>query len=324
MKIARRPGLGLCLGALLLTSMCAVSVSEVSVVSAAEPPAKPAASTTTATTSSQLCSGITPSCGSTCTNTPFQPTDCWTTTYGPARADVVLVPANATATANHSPNMLSCQGGAYALCFFSGPPGGTAGQPLPCVLGPKGDVADCTCQYYSSGQYYVDINGILNQGAYFEAVKQCGADGSGCLNIVNTAQGSTPPSGVSQANVCNYINNQPLGNSASSFYPKAQAQVISTFSFAMTPPFMVSTKPVAPCPAHNYAGCMTAPCRFADGSDPASHNNGDPIQCACPVYNGPYQVGETGQACTIPNSDGKTYVWSASYTMGPTSSTSNP
>jgi len=98
------------------------------------------------------------------------------------------------------------------------------------------------------------------------------------------------------------------------------AQVISTFSFAMTPPYMVSTKPVAPCPANNYAGCMTAPCRFADGSDPASHRNGDPIQCACPVYNGPYQVGETGQSCTIP-ADGKTYVWSASYTMGPTSST---
>ncbi|HWN41547.1 MAG TPA: hypothetical protein VNW71_04965 [Thermoanaerobaculia bacterium] len=313
MKIARRPGLGVCLGVLLLRSFCAVSVS------AAEPPAKPAASTTT---SSQLCSDITPSCGSTCTNTPFEPTDCWTTTYGPARADVVLVPANATATANHSPNMLSCQGGAYALCFFSGPPGGTAGgQPLPCVLGPDGRVADCTCQYYSSGQYFVDINGILNQGAYFEAVKQCGADGSGCLNIVNNPPGSTAPSGVPQANVCNYINNQPLGNPANSFYPKAQ--IISTFSFAMTPPYMVSTKPVAPCPQNDYAGCMTAPCRFADGSDPASHKNGDPIQCACPVYNGPYQVGETGQACTIPSSDEKTYVWSASYTMGPTTSTSN-
>lgn len=318
MKIARRLEFGVCLGVLLLTSIYAVSFSA---VSAAEPPAKPAVSTTT---SSQLCSDITPSCGSTCTNTPFAPTDCWTTTYGPARADVVLVPANATATANHSPNMLSCQGGAYALCFFSGPPGGTeGGQDLSCVLGPDGHVADCTCQYYSSGQYYVDINGILNQGAYFEAVKQCGADGSGCLNIVNTAQGSTAPSGVSQANVCNYINNQPLGNPANSFYPKAQAQVISTFSFAMTPPYMVSTKPVAPCPPNNYAGCMTAPCRFADGSDPASHKNGDPIQCACPVYNGPYQVGETGQACTIPSSDDKTYVWSASYTVGPTTSTSN-
>src|ERR1700687_4593994 len=108
--------------------------------------------------------------GSTCSTTPFVPTECWTTQYWPAPADVVVKPSN----------MLYCSGGTYALCFFSGPPNATghnfANKPLPCTL--KGNVADCTCQAYT-GSYFVDINGILNQGAYFQTVNACGQDGSG-------------------------------------------------------------------------------------------------------------------------------------------------
>jgi hypothetical protein len=299
MQIARRLGLGVSLGVLLLTLAVAVPASA---APAAKKPAAP------------LCSKLHPP---STTNTPFELTKCWTTVYGPAQADVIVVPPNATvAAATSSPNMLSCQGGAYALCFFSGPPGIISGgkQALPCTLRPGGLVADCTCQYYSSGTYYVDMNGILNQGAYYQTVSQCGPEGAGCRNIVSCPPGTQCPSSPSQAQVCTYVNNQPLGNPANSFYPKAQ--VISTFSFAMSPPngpYKLATKP----PACNgkYAGCMTAACKFADGSLPSSHHNGDAIQCECPVYDGDYQVGADGQSCTIPSSDGKTYVWSASNTV---------
>jgi hypothetical protein len=317
MKIARRLGLGVSLGVLLLTSTFAVPGS---VVSAAPAPKKAAAPPIT-TGPQPLCANVTPSCGNNCSNTPFELTKCWTTTYGPAKADVVVVPAGVKpALATKSPNMLSCQGGAYALCFFSGPPTGIAGgQPLPCTLRTDGLVADCTCQYYSSGQYFVDINGILNQGAYYQAVKQCGADGCGCSNIASP--GSNCKSSAPQATVCNYVNSQPLGNPATSFYPKGQ--ILSTFSFAMSPPNGNYALATSPSTCHGkYAGCMTAACRFADGSAPAAHKNGDPIQCECPVYDGDYQVGASGQSCTIPSSNGKTYIWSASSTVVAPASTS--
>ena len=43
---------------------------------------------------------------------------------------------------------------------------------------------------------------------------QCQPDGTGCANI-------TSASGT-QATVCTYVNNQPLGNAAGSFYPNAK------------------------------------------------------------------------------------------------------
>jgi hypothetical protein len=315
MTIVRGPGLGACLAVLLILA-CAASVS------AAEPPGAKAEAPPTAAPQEPLCSAVTPKCAQegNCSNTPFELTKCWTTTYGPARADVVVVPAGAKpAAATNSPNMLLCQGGrAYALCFFSGPPVGIdGGQALPCILSPDKLTATCTCQYYSSGAYFVDINGILNQGAYYEAINQCGNDGSGCSNITGCSKQDGTCSGSGKpANVCNYINSQSSGNSAGSFYPTAQAQVISTFSFAMSPPngnYQLAT--TATTCNGKYAGCMTAPCRFKDGSDPSSHKNGDPIQCECPVYDGPYQVGAAGQSCTIASPNADTYIWSASSTV---------
>jgi len=297
MQIARRLGFGL--GVLLL--------SFTGPLSAAAPAAK----------TPPLCSAITPPCGTNCTNTPFELTKCWTTSYGPARADVVVVPADAKpAAAISSPNMLACQGGGYALCFFSGPPAGIfGGKPLPCTLRRDGLAADCTCQYYSSGTYYVDINGILNQGAYYQAAQQCGPNGCGCPNITGKTCQPNPPS---QAAVCTYVNNQSASVSSqpvSAFYPPAQ--ILSTFSFAMSPQGGGSYKlATAPAACHGkYAGCMTAACRFADGNAPSTHHDTDPIQCECPVYEGDYQVGAEGQACTIPSSNGQTYVWSASNTV---------
>jgi hypothetical protein len=312
MQIARRFGLGAFLGVFVLTLAYTAPAS-------AAAPAKKATAPPITTGPQPQCSKVTPSCGTDCTNMPLELTRCWTTPYGPAKADVVVVPAGVKpAVSTNSPNLLSCQGGGYALCAFSGPPNGLfGGQALPCTLDRHGLVANCTCQYYKSGAYFVDINAILNQGAYFQAVKQCGADGCGCLNITTGTASSTCPSTPpqQQATVCNYVNNQSKGDPASSFYPKGQ--IVSTFSFAMSPQeggsYIFAAQPTT---CHGkYAGCMTAACKFSDGSSPSSHNNGDPIQCECPVYDGDYQVSASGQSCTIPSSNGKSYVWSASRTV---------
>jgi hypothetical protein len=253
-----------------------------------------------------------PPCGDDCSNYPFQPTDCWTTDSLPAKADVIV------GNPLTSPNMLYCTGGAYALCFFSGPPTPTGknpdNPPLPCVLQDDGGFADCTCQVYTSGPYFVDINGILNLGAYYETVQACGQDGSGCANIANCGASGTKPgcADQKQAPVCQYVQNQNPNDPAVSLMPKAD--LISTFSFAMNGDY--ETLPT-PCEAGLYAGCMTAPCFFPEGAkQPPS--DGDPIQCQCPTFNGVYQVGQPNRACTIPTvpgMGGKTYVWSASNTV---------
>jgi hypothetical protein len=241
-----------------------------------------------------------PPCGAHCSNQPFEPTDCWTTAYGPAKADVLT----------SGTNMLYCNGGAYALCFFSGPPNPTGinphNQALPCEL--KGDVANCTCQVYTSGANFVDINAILNRGAYYETVNACGADGSKCQTMTSCGPdgkkagcGSLPP-----APVCQYVKNQSPTNPSVSLMPKADLD--STFSFAMVKDHPQSPHP--PSCSGLYAGCMTAPCFFKPGHT-GSPVDGEPIQCECPTYTGTYQVGATNQACTIPNQGTTSYVWSA-------------
>jgi hypothetical protein len=263
--------------------------------------------------------------GHNCSNYPFKPTDCWTTKYGPARADVII-PNPGTKTAVTSPNMLYCEGNPYALCFFSGPPTVT-GNPnvsgknaLPCVL--NGDVANCTCQAYTSGPNFVDINGILNRGAYFETVKLCGQDGSRCKNITNCWPAKDPKKqkecqGYPEAPVCKYIKNQSPSNPQGSLMPKAD--LISTFSFAMSepvkePPYQLGSTPCTSKTPHAYAGCMTAPC-FRKPGQTGPVTDRELVQCECPTFTGVFQVGQNGQTCQIPDSDGKSYVWSASNTV---------
>ena len=252
-----------------------------------------------------------PPCGENCSNQPFHLTDCWTTKYGPAKADVILA----------SSNLLYCKGGVYALCFFSGPPTATGKQsgnpPLPCVL--NGDVANCTCQVYTSGPNFVDINGILNRDAYYQTVQACGQDGSGCAHLGNcglagTAEGCER---LKPAPVCQYIQNQNPNDASVSLIPKAD--LISTFSFAMHANYAYGTTPCTQSNAGTYAGCMTAPC-FFPASAKLPPSDGDPIQCQCPTFTGPYQIGQRDlgqpdQVCKIPSSDGTTYVWSASHTI---------
>ena len=270
--------------------------------------------------------------GHTCSNYPFRPTDCWTTQYGPAKADVIIPDSSAkTQTAVSSTNMLYCEGNTYALCFFSGPPNATGktsstNNPLPCTLSKDGKTADCTCQAYTSGPNFVDINGILNQGAYFKTVDVCGQDGSRCKNIVNCGPKGDPSECKKrpEAPVCKYVANQGTGSPEGWLWPKAN--LISTFSFAMSPvekdsphlpgPYVLGT---TSCSAGLYAGCMTAPCSYGPQHG-AQTTNGELVTCKCPTYNGVYQVGQAhlGQwhlGCSISPSNGNSYVWSASNTV---------
>lgn len=239
-------------------------------------------------------------CGDDCSNKPFVPTRCWTTEYGPARADVYL----------ENTNFLLCDGGTYALCAFSGPPDPT-GKPgnnaLPCVL--QGDgAANCTCQVYTSGPYYVEINSILSLYAWYETVAACGADGSGCKNMA--ACGGTKPAprscpDLQFAPVCQYVNQQGHDPDLELI---PGADVISAYSFAMNDDYPVGS---TACPSGEYAGCMTAPCYFQEG-DAIPPVDGQLIQCMCPTWTGDFQIGQSIEKsqCTI--GGGGVYVWSAS------------
>lgn len=284
-------------------------------------PQKPAARKTASAAANQPCPSPPPcKSGHDCSNYPFHPTDCWTTTYGPAKADVII-PKPDTKTAVTSPNMLYCEGNTYALCFFSGPPTAT-GKPnhgnnqLPCVLSPDGTVANCTCQAYTSGPNFVDINGILNRGAYFETVNLCGQDGGRCKTIEHcwpTGDGKKqaecqkypdPP-------VCKYLKTQSPTNPQGSLMPKAD--LISTFSFAMSGKDGGYQLGSSPCTGL-YAGCMTAPCFYEKGHQSRT-TKGELVHCECPTYNGVNQIGQNGQSCSIASSNGKSYTWSAANTI---------
>jgi hypothetical protein len=264
----------------------------------------------------------TPPCGDDCSNTPFRPTDCKTTDYGPARANIVI-----GSNPLISPNMLYCPGGSpYALCFFSGPPHRTGdslrNNRLPCVPIPGTNLANCSCQVYNAGPYYVDINSILNLGAFYETKEICGADGSLCKNIrdCNDQGESNPCAGNSTdpcpacpstvAPVCAYIDAQSKGSSKGSFYP--QPDLVSTFSFAMGTAspggaYQLGSTPCSGDNAGRYAGCMTAPCNYPKGSTPPLAD-GSIVYCACPLWYGDYQVGQNGRTCAAQGDD---WVWSA-------------
>ncbi|MFL6261073.1 MAG: hypothetical protein ACJ76Y_15325 [Thermoanaerobaculia bacterium] len=314
------------LAAILGVLMCAAPFTAYGADGAGQtPPAKKQAATaaksaTAASTSNPCPYPVHCDGGGTCRNYPFKPTDCWTTPYGPAKADVIIA---AKKTAISSTNMLLCEGNQYALCFFSGPPTKTgkssSNNDLPCVLGPGGAVASCTCQAYTSGPNFVDINGILNRGVYFETVKVCGQDGSGCKNIVSCFPQNDPKKQAEcqklhEPPVCKYVKNQSASNPQGSLMPKAD--LISTFSFAMSPldgkgPYVLGATECSGL----YAGCMTAPCSFRAGHTSQTHD-GELVTCQCPTYNGKsYQVGQSGQSCSIVSDNVSKYVWSASNTV---------
>jgi hypothetical protein len=78
------------------------------------------------------------------------------------------------------------------------------------------------------------------------------------------------------------------------------------------------------CPTGKYAGCMTAPCYHTGKKDSAGN---ELVQCKCPVFDGPFELGQAGVPCdpnalTPPSADATaagaqsvppTYVWSAAH-----------
>jgi hypothetical protein len=188
----------------------------------------------------------------------------WTTTYGPAYADITLA----------STNFVPCRGGPYALCYYSGPSSGA--QDLSCKLTADGKYANCQCYDIPYGVYFVDINAILNHKVYEETVAQCGSDGSQCGTL-------------NSAPVCQQVSQGTL---------MPGAKIYSTFSFDCVPTNGIGETDCSQAP---YAGCMTAPCTKTSQSGI--------VQCSCPVFAGPYQVGQNDQACTL----GDDLVWSAAY-----------
>jgi hypothetical protein len=217
-------------------------------------------------------------------NRPFKLNTLPTTRYGPPWADIVEKPSN----------FLECKGAAIALCYYSGP-----GPTTPC--NPDGlGIANCTCYEIPSGKpYLVDINAILNRDVYLKTVAKCGKDGGNCR-----------PTGPLEAPVCEAINNNTL---------IPGADLISTFSLYLEKESVTDKEKeffIVPtlCPTAAYAGCMTAPCKRTGKIDPKTRL--PLVQCGCPVFTGPYQVGKkiSQDECVL----GGNYVWSAGYAPTPT------
>ncbi|MES2207194.1 MAG: hypothetical protein V4525_10425 [Pseudomonadota bacterium] len=234
---------------------------------------------------------------------PFVNNVFWTTQYGPAAANIVLSPTN----------FLSCSSSSYALCYYSGPdaaPTGKLGKSLPslpCKVSKNNpNTAECRC-YAESGASYVDIHSIRNTEAYVETVRVCGLNGEKCTNMASEAAGKlatqlgkTPPT-LATAPVCSYL--QAGANGVVSMAPKTE--LVSTFSFAQAKNY--GTEQTS-CTSSSmpYAGCMTASCTFE------RDKNGKQTKfanCSCPIYSGPYQVGQAGASCNA----GSGNVWSAAY-----------
>jgi hypothetical protein len=171
-------------------------------------------------------------------------------------------------------NFLPCRGGPFALCYYSGPSSGP--EDLSCTLTPDGNYANCRCFDIPYGAYFVDINAILNHSVYEKTLAQCGADGSLCA-------------AVNSAPVCQSVNQGNL---------IPGAKLFSTFSFDCIPTNGIGQ---TGCTTAPYAGCMTAPCL---PTDQAGISN-----CSCPTFDGPYQVGQNAQMCSL----GDDLVWSAAY-----------
>lgn len=216
-------------------------------------------------------------------NKPFTLNTLYTTPFGRPWADIVL----------KGENFLQCKGAAIALCYYSGP----GDSDTPCELRDGEAIADCTCYKIPEGRpYYVDINAILNLDVYLKTVNECGKNGERC-----------PPGGPKEAPVCKEINKGTL---------IPGADLISTFSLALVPELGLGSTPCdQPGTEGLYAGCMTAPCKVlldSNGKPLQDASGNELVQCACPTWNGKFQVGQDipPSSCTL----GGRNVWSAAYT----------
>ncbi len=246
----------------------------------------------------------------------FEYNDTDTTVFGPTYANIWLEESNFLACYPPTGRKIS-----YALCYYSGPdqPTGVDDEnpALPCELSPDGIVADCTCYEISTEllspkvPYFVDIHSISNLDIYQKTVDACGKDGKKCsLSEV------VPP-------VCEAINTNLL-------VPGADAiSVFSPIYFQnyISPLDITTDNTSTSCTDDNarlYAGCMTAPCYETGEKDAQGRNL---MECKCPVYNGPFQIGQPDQNCDADESPEQAslkkpgyfhnrfpdHVWSAAY-----------
>jgi hypothetical protein len=220
----------------------------------------------------------------------YTPNPLFTTSFGPAKADIVLRPAN----------FLPCQGGPIALCYYSGPEPQDPSQPdLSCTVTGDGQFANCLCVELPYGPYFVDINSILDVALYQKTVKTCGEDGVDCRRQTNRAP------------VCQAINDNTL-------FAENGADTISTFSLGLNTSegFMIEEKS---CDKALYAGCMTDPCKHTENTIEICADSGEnctdyPVdECACPTFDGQYQVGKEGAVCDIGAGQPGDNVWSAAF-----------
>ncbi len=222
-------------------------------------------------------------------------------------------------------NFLACRGNGYALCYYSGPDehqptkGDTPSPRLPCA--PNGpNSVNCTCYALDDGVYqgeltynYVEVGSILDPNVLRETQEVCGVDGSNCLNMVNLrGLCHTEPGVIAEAEecqaapVCSYLGD-PANGVPQSLYPHLDdVTLISTFSFAYSDVHYFGSTPCTPPAIANpvYAGCMTAPCR--QGEDGL-------VTCDCPLYPGPYQVGQNYRTHGTLQCDIEPNFWSAAY-----------
>jgi hypothetical protein len=222
----------------------------------------------------------------------FRFNDRYTTPFGPAYADIWLVQSNFLACRPPVGRPFS-----YALCYFSGPAVGTpvptdgtaaVNPPLPCILSPDGSSAKCTCYEITTEQYppyipyFVSINAILNLNLYLRTVAACGHDGELCSPQPPTANNT-------------WWNPAPVCRAANANDVIPGAELISVFSSVKNADYVTGTTPNSTsCSAGAYAGCMTAPCRYTGRQDDAGNQL---VECACPVFNGPYELGQAGVPC---------------------------
>jgi hypothetical protein len=177
-------------------------------------------------------------------------------------------------------NFVWCKGGPYALCYYSGPDGPSLD--LGCTINEDGRFADCKCYEVAYGVYFVDIYSILNDFIHKKTVAVCGKDGSACSG----------PENINKAPVCHSINENK-------FIPGAD--LVSTFSLDCVPTDGLGQ---TNCDPGLYAGCMTAPCKRTSTKGI--------VECSCPVWEGPYQIGTTlpvDEECAL----GGDLVWSAAF-----------
>ncbi|QIW10670.1 hypothetical protein [Francisella sp. LA112445] len=242
----------------------------------------------------QVCTSVNPFCGDNCSNTPFCTTTCWPTSAGSAWAG---------AGVTSETKQLYCPQSTFANCHFSGPPTPTGVNPsenpsLPCKVNKDGKTANCRCKVFT-GPSYVNIDGIMNLGVYYETVAVCGKDGSKCKNLSTCEPGGKGKCVGKIAPVCSYVAAQNRKDDRVSFIPGYD--LISTYSFDMNKAYDAAGPKGGPaCSNIDVAGCMAQPCKYEKGSKEFAN-------CTCPITKNvkSFRLHSKIASCDLP----KGYVW---------------